>query len=84
MDWFELGIKDAVIENVKSNTGNGSGRASTSPDAAILIKESFPVGKRDLRAVNGYDLPSPYPQKPRVERKGILAAEEIQIGRAHV
>lgn len=69
MDWLELCIKDAVIEYVKSNTGNGSGRAGASPYAAIFIKEGFPVGKRDLRAVNGYDLPSPDTQEPCVKSK---------------
>lgn len=78
MDWFELGSKDAVIEYVKSNTGNGSGRAGSSPYAAIFIKECFPVGKEDLRAVNGNDLPSPDSQEPCVESKRILTTEEIQ------
>ena len=78
MDWFELGIKDAVIKNVKSNTGNGSGRAGTSPYAAVFIKEGFPVGQWDFRAVNSYDLPSPDTQEPCMESKGIPTAEEIQ------
>ena len=56
MDWFEPGIKDAVIEYVKSDTGNGSGRVGASPYAAIFTKEGFPVGQWDLRAVNGYYL----------------------------
>lgn len=75
---FELCIKDAVIQYIESNTGNGSGRAGSSPYAAIFIKECFPVGKEDLRAVNGNDLPSPDSQEPCVESKRILTTEEIQ------
>lgn len=43
---FKLCVEDAVIQHVKSNAGYGSGRAGTSPYAAIFFKKSFAVRQR--------------------------------------
>jgi predicted SnoaL-like aldol condensation-catalyzing enzyme len=75
---FELCIKDAVIQYIESNTGNGSGRAGTSPYTAVFIEKSLTVRKRYFRAVNSDDLPSPYTHETRMEIQGIPAAKEVK------
>lgn len=74
--WFKLFIKDTVIEHIKSNIGYGSGRVGGSPTAAILFKKGFAAGERYFRAVNGYDLPSPYAREACMGIQGIPAAQE--------